>query len=118
MPAKKLDITIEQGATFVMNLTWKNPAGTPVNLTGYTAKMQARLKHSSTTALATFSTTDGTITLGGALGTVAVSGPALLTGITKPVYGVYDLELTETSTGKVTRLLQGRAYLSPEVTKA
>jgi len=118
MPAKKLDITIEQGATFVMNLTWTSPAGTPVNLTGYTAKMQARLKHSSATALATFNTADATITLGGSAGTIAVSGPAALTGITKPVYGVYDLELTETSTGKVTRLLEGRAFFSPEVTKA
>lgn len=117
MPAKKLDITIEQGATFVMNLTWKNPAGSPVNLTGYTAKMQARLKYSDTAALVTFSTTDGTITLGGAAGTVAVSGLATMSGITKPVIGVYDLELTETSTGKVTRLLQGRAFISPEVTK-
>jgi hypothetical protein len=117
MPAKKLDITIEQGATFIMNVTWKNPAGVPVNLTGYTAKMQARLKYSDATALATFSTADSTITLGGALGTIAVSGPAALTGITKPVTGVYDLELTETATGKVTRLLQGRAYFSPEVTK-
>jgi hypothetical protein len=117
MPAKKLDITIEQGATFVMNLTWTNPAGSPVDLTGYTAKMQARWKYSDATALVTFTTADNTITLGGALGTIAVSGPATITGVTKPRYGVYDLELTETSTGKVTRLLQGRALISPEVTK-
>jgi len=117
MPAKKLDITIEQGATFVMNLTWTNPAGSPVNLAGYTAKMQARWKYSDATALVTFSTQDGTITLGGAAGTIAVSGPATITGVTRLRYGVYDLELTETSTGKVTRLLQGRALISPEVTK-
>ena len=117
MPAKKLDITIEQGAEFVMNLTWKNPAGSPVNLTGYTAKMQARLKYSDITPLVTFSTSDGTIVLGGALGTVAVSGPATMSGITKPVVGVYDLELTQTSTGKITRLVAGRAYISPEATK-
>jgi hypothetical protein len=85
MPAKKLDITIEQGAEFVMNLTWKNPAGSPVNLTGYTAKMQARLKYSDITPLVTFSTSDGTIVLGGALGIGATpsygtSGQALLSG--------------------------------------
>jgi hypothetical protein len=117
MPAKKLDITIEQGATFVMNLTWNNPAGNPVDLTGYTAKMQARWKFSDTSALVTFNTADNTITLGGAAGTIAVSGPAAITGVSRPRYGVYDLELTETATGKVTRLLQGRALISPEVTK-
>lgn len=117
MPAKKLDITIEQGATFVMNLTWTSPAGTPVNLTGYTAKMQARWKPSDASALVTFSTADNTITLGGAAGTIAISGPAAMAGVTKKRYGVYDLELTQTSTGKVTRLLEGRALISPEVTK-
>lgn len=117
MPAKQLDITIEQGATFVMNLTWKNSAGSLVDLTGYTAKMQARWNYSDTTPLVTFTTADNTITLGGALGTIAVSGMATMSGVTKPRVGVYDLELTETSTGKVTRLLQGKAYISPEVTK-
>lgn len=117
MTAKQLDITIEQGATFVMNITWQNSDGTPVNLTGYTAKMQARLKYSDASPLVTFTTSDSTITLGGALGTIAVSGMATLTGITEAKTGVYDLELTQTSSGKVTRLLQGKAYISPEVTK-
>lgn len=116
MPAKQLDITIEQGATFVMNLTWKS-AGSPVDLTGYTAKMQARWSYSDATPLVTFTTADNTITLGGALGTISVSGMATITGLTKPRTGVYDLELTETATGKVTRLLQGAAHISPEVTK-
>ena len=117
MTAKKLDITLEQGATFVMNITWQNSDGTPVNLTGYTAKMQVRYKYSDAAALATFTTSDSTITLGGALGTIAVSGMAALPGLTEQKSGVYDLELTETATSKVTRLLQGAVTLSPEVTK-
>lgn len=31
---------IEQGATFDTTLTWKNAAGTPVDLTGFTARAQ------------------------------------------------------------------------------
>ena len=113
MPAKQFDITIEQGATFVLNAIWRDAAGEPVNLTGYTAKMQARWSYSDATALVTFTTADNTIVLGGSAGTIAVSGLATLTGVTKPRTGVYDLELTETAalagTGEgldmITRLL-------------
>ena len=42
MAAGLYDITIEQGATFQMNLTWKDSTGSPVNITGYTARMQVR----------------------------------------------------------------------------
>jgi hypothetical protein len=117
MPAKKLDITLEQGATFVMSVTWTDPAGVPVDLTAYTAKMQARWRYSDPTTLASFSTEDGTIALGGEAGTIEVSGIPEMCGVVKPGQGVYDLELTDTVTGKVSRLLQGRAFISPEVTK-
>ena len=36
------DITIEQGATFRLSLVWKDSSNVPVNLTGYTARMQVR----------------------------------------------------------------------------
>lgn len=117
MPATQLDLTFEQGATFAMTVTWKSDAGTPVDLTGYTAKMQVRWNYSDTDALATFSTASNTITLGGAAGTISVLGPATMAGVTKPKYGVYDLELTHTASGRVVRLMQGRAFISPEVTK-
>lgn len=117
MPAKKLDITIEQGATFVMNITWREASGDAVDLTGCTAKMQARYKYSDPAALVTFTTSDNTITLGGTAGTIAVSGMAELPGLTAQKIGVYDLEITKTATGKVTRLLEGAATFSPEVTK-
>ena len=117
MPARQLDITIEQGTTFVLNAVWKDSTGTPVDLTGYTAKMQARWTYADANALVTFTTADNTITLGGINGTITVTGMATLPGVTKPRTGVYDLELTQTSTGKVTRLLQGSAFISPEVTK-
>ena len=45
MPAGELDLYIEQGATYRKTLTWKtgSPA-TPVDLTGYTARLQVRTK--------------------------------------------------------------------------
>jgi hypothetical protein len=117
MSAKQVDITIEQGATFSLNITWKSADGTPVNLTGYTAKMQVRWKYADANALLTFSSVGGTITLGGVAGTISINGAAAVTGVTEPKHGVYDLELTNTSTGFVKRLIQGRALISPEVTR-
>ena len=117
MTAKQVDIAIEQGATFTLRITWTTSSGTPVDLTGYTAKMQVRWKYSGPTPLLTFSSATGEITLGGVAGTVDISGLAAVTGVTDPKYGVYDLELTRTSTGFVKRLIQGRALVSPEVTR-
>lgn len=117
MVAAVHDITIEQGATFQLNLVWKDGAGTPINLTGYTARMQVRRKYTSETALLSFTTENGAITLGGALGTIAVQGLATLTDdLPAPAGCVYDLEVISGG-GIVTRLVQGGAYISPEVTR-
>lgn len=117
MVAAVHDITIEQGATFLMSLLWKDNAGAPINLTGYTARMQVRRKYNSDAALLSFTTENGAITLGGAAGTIAVSGLATLTDdLPAPSTGVYDLELVG-PTGVVKRLVQGSVYISPEVTR-
>lgn len=116
MTAAVHNITIEQGATFQMNLLWKNSTGTPINLTGYTARMQVRQKYSSPTTLLSFSTSDGSIVLGGVLGTIAITGAATVTDDLVGKTGVYDLELVSAG-GIVTRLVQGSVYISPEVTR-
>jgi hypothetical protein len=99
-----------------MNLLWKDSTGSPVNLTGYTARMQVRQKYSSTTTLLNFTTENGAIVLGGVLGTIAITGAATVTDDLVGKTGVYDLELVS-SGGIVTRLVQGSVYISPEVTR-
>lgn len=116
MTAAVHNITIEQGATFQMNLLWKDSTGSPVNLTGYTARMQVRQKYSSPDTLLNFTTENGAITLGGVLGTIAVVGAATVTDDLVGKNGVYDLELVSAG-GIVTRLVQGSVYISPEVTR-
>lgn len=114
MAAGVYDITIEQGATFQMNLTWKDSTGTPVNLTGYSARMQVRTTYEAEDTLVSLvSPTD--ITLGGALGTIAVVIAASATQLLQIDEAVYDLELVNGS--QVTRLLQGKATISREVTR-
>ena len=115
------DLCIEQGATFTRVFTWSTlpatgaPAGsepTPVNLTGYTAKMQIRAFALSTTVLFDASSD---IILGGSAGTISLAIPASVTEGFTWWSGVYDLLLTDPS-GNVTRLLSGSVSVSPGVT--
>jgi len=109
-------ITIEQGATFRLSAVWKDGTGTPVNLTGWTARMMVRRRYSDVTPLLTFTTENGAIALGGTAGTVEVTGLATLTDDVPAKPCVYDLELAS-PTGFVKRLLEGAAIVTPEVTK-
>lgn len=103
-----------QGATFDLNLTWK-VAGTPVNLTGFTARMQVRPTFDATSSVLSFTSGSG-ITLGGTAGTILVAASAVSTaGVAVGQY-VYDLELVSAGTA-VTRLIQGNFILDPEVTR-
>jgi hypothetical protein len=65
----------------------------------------------------TLTTENAGITLGGAAGTITLSATATVTAaLTAPFSGVYDLELVSGG-GVVTRLLEGVATVSPEVTR-
>jgi hypothetical protein len=115
MTAGIYDITIEQGATFQMSLTWKDSTGSPVNLTGYSARMQVRSSYESEDTLVSLTSTGGDIVLGGALGTIAVTIAATVTGPLVCEEAVYDLELINGT--QITRLIQGKATVSREVTR-
>jgi hypothetical protein len=76
-----------------------------------------RETYSSASAILTLTTENGGITLGGAAGTITLSATAIVTAaLTAPFSGVYDLELVSGG-GVVTRLLEGVATVSPEVTR-
>ncbi len=120
MGAGIYDLAVEQGSTYTRVFTWTtggtgcNP-GTPVDLTGYGAKMQIRSNVSSPTVLFEASTANGNIVLGGTLGTITLTIPALDSAAWTFVTGVYDLELTMGV--DATRLLQGKVAVSREVTR-
>ena len=114
MAAGTLDFTIEQGATFNLLLTWKIN-DVPVNLTGYTARLQARVDVEDTETVLSLTTGSG-ITLGGALGTISLDRTATQTTLLPAGTYVYDLELIAGS-GTVTRLVQGELLISAEVTR-
>lgn len=116
MAAGTYDITIEQGATFTLNLRWLDSEGTPIDITGYTARMQVRRKYSDKTSVLSLTSQDNEIILGDSLGTIDVTASDEKTAAINIKAGVYDLEL-ETPSGDVVRLVQGTAVISPEATK-
>jgi len=108
-------VEIDQGADWFFNVTYENPAGTPVNLTSYTAALQLRSLPESTTAVLSLATGSG-ITITGATGLVAVRATAAQTGAIIAGDYYYDLEITSPA-GVVTRLVQGQALVNPQVTR-
>lgn len=115
MAAGTLDFTIEQGATFNLLLTWKIN-DVPVNLTNWTARLQARVDVEDTETVLSLTTENGGITLGGALGTISLDRTATQTALLLAGTYVYDLELIS-GVGAVTRLVQGELDISAEVTR-
>lgn len=109
------DIVCDQGATFSRVFTWQDSTGLPVNLTGYTARMQVRDTIDAANILLTFTTENGGITLGAEAGTVTVTATAATTASIGIGCFVYDLELINGAT--VYRLLQGAFTVDGEVTR-
>ena len=59
MTAARYPIRIEQGATWRTVLTVKDDTGQPVDLTGYTGRMQIREDYDAATVLGELSTANG-----------------------------------------------------------
>lgn len=112
----KLKFTIYQGATFRKRLTWKAPSGTPIDLTGCTARMQVRSEVESAVVLLNLTTENGGIALGGVSGEVDLYVSPADTSAINWDGGVFDLEIIHPG-GEVTRLAQGSISVSPEVTR-
>jgi hypothetical protein len=115
--ANKYDITIEQGASFDLNLAVKTDGVLNNYTSGWTAKAQGRVTFGSSAT--TFSTADSgcQTTLAATSPNVALTmTPVYTAALTAPAVGVYDIELTH-SGGGVTRLLEGEFTITPEVTK-
>lgn len=87
----------------------------PVDLSGYTARMQVRASVAATDVLLELTTDNGGITLGSD-GTVTLQASAITTAALAWTRGMYDLELMD-SAGVVTRLAAGSVAVSREVTR-
>lgn len=116
MAAGLLDLYIEQGATYNQLFVWKDSNGAAISNSGFTARMQIRKNITSSDIILALTTENGRITLGGANGAITLNISAADTAALATYCGVYDLELVSSS-GVVTRLLEGQVSISREVTR-
>ena len=117
----RYDITIEQGATFCLPMTIKNHDGSHFDLTNWTGRGQIRKSHRATTVICSFVFTYHDRLKGkmeaGLSDEVTQQIPAGEVVTDPRSKYVYDIEI-ENTTGQVKRLLEGNAYVSPEVTRS
>ena len=112
------NVVIDQGADWFLNVNYDNPNGTPVNLAGYSSALQLRSYPDAPTAvLSLTSSSGGGIVITAVSGLVAIHATAAQTRAIDEGTYYYDLEITDTFTGVVTRLIQGQAVVSAEVTR-
>lgn len=90
-------------------------ATAPLDITGYTAKMQMRSNPSSSIAVLTLTTENGGIIIDGADGSIGLHATATQTGLINEGPYDYDIELYNGAT--VLRLLQGQVVVSAGVTR-
>tara|TARA_Y100001938_G_C8088394_1_gene433510 strand:+ start:477 stop:839 length:363 start_codon:yes stop_codon:yes gene_type:complete len=119
MSAGRYDITIEQGATFTLPISYKDSNDAVINLSSnYTARMRIKESHGGSLLASTESgdSTGATITvtLAASGNNVTISMTATNTAALNFDSAVYDLELVSGS--EVDRLLEGRVKLKKEVT--
>lgn len=115
-----VNFNLYQGATFSEPVTLKDAAGDPIDLTGATAKLQARRDISDPSAVFTLTSQSGGIALGGATGVITL----LIDAATTAGYAVdwdgefwfHDLLLT-LADGSTQRTYQGVIVASPGVTR-
>lgn len=127
MLAGNYNMTCQQGSTFTRLIELEQPDLTAdptgatfeeFDLTGYTARMQVRRTIDSANFLLSLTTENGGLTINpteGFSNHIYINVSASVTASIS-TSGLYDLEIIS-STGTVSRILQGEFRLSPEVTR-
>jgi hypothetical protein len=110
----RINFLCPQGSTFNKTITYKIE-NVPVNLTGYSSRLQVRETHYDTSTIISLTNGSG-ITLGGSAGTINILISASATAAFNPGNWVYDLEV-QSGNGTVDRLIEGSFIVSPEVTR-
>ena len=128
MSAGKYSFIIEQGATTNFEIQYKDSANIPIDLTGYSGKMQIKSGFADSNpityiTLSSSLATDGTgLNFSGSnrstspvSGTIGIYISAVSSSALSFDLAYYDLEIASGSV--VTRLLEGQVKLSKEVTR-
>ena len=112
MAAGKYDIVIDQGSDFAIEVQIQQNSAN-VNLSTHSARAQLRPTPTSSTKTADFTCSIVTASQG----RIKMSlGNSVTANISNGKY-YYDLELVNSSDSSVTRLIEGVARVTPEVTR-
>ena len=116
MSAGKLNITIEQGATFNRDFTYTDQYGTAIDITGAIVRMKIKENFEDSNAILSATTgDDGRVTLTNASkGKFNLNISASDTANLNFDNAYYQIEIEYTD-GQVDRILEGRARLSKEI---
>lgn len=121
MASFHLPLVIVQGEPLDKRLTWKlrptpqdEPA--PIDLTDCQAQLQVRATVQSPQLLVALDTADGSITLGGAAGTIRLLLTQAQTAAITWQTGVYDMKIVHAD-GTHRRLLHGTVTVLRQVTR-
>ena len=107
------NLTIDQGATFSSDVTVKDSNNNAFNLTGYTASAKMAKGFQSTKTRTSITCT---IQAPATNGLVTLSLTADQTTALDDGRYVYDLEILQTSSSTVTRVIEGIITVRPQVT--
>jgi hypothetical protein len=113
---QKINLTIEQGATFRYKFAWVDAKKRAINLTGYTARMQIRATVDSVPILVELTTSNGGLILNEIGGIVSLYISSIQTSALSWTKGVYDIELVSPNSD-VYRMVSGSVTVSKEVTR-
>jgi hypothetical protein len=108
--AQKVNIIIDQGTTFNTDFSFVDDNDDPIDFSSYTGASQIRKSAASSTAFSF------TVSLGNN-GIISLSMNAATTSSITAGRYLYDLEIQNTSSNTVSRLVEGIVTVTPEITR-
>lgn len=110
------DFTVHQGDDEILSITYQDPAGDAIDLSGYSAQMQVRETVKSTSTVLDLSTSGGEISITGGTGLIEVTiDKTTSTALTPGTYK-YDLQIAS-GAGIRSTILKGDFTVNAEVTR-
>ena len=109
------NFSLDQGSDKVVYFVLRDKSG-PIDLSGYSAAMQVRRYAFSEAAIDTLTTCNGRLLIDGPAGKITAKFNHANTEQYPGDTVLYDIEL-ESPEGAITRILEGKIKVSPEVTR-
>ena len=107
-----MNLFIDAGSDYSIEITIFGSSGQPYNLTGHTVKSQFRRSATSSTAY-TFTAS----VIDPANGKIRLELPGVFSDLIDPIRYVYDVEVTNLNTNITTRVLEGDVTITASITR-